>query len=120
MRRWTEIVDVVGQKSRMLREALAHAVPLVDGETLALDVSGSEVHLQGLENGRKAIEAAVRTVTGGTVRVVVRPADAAAGGVAEPRRLNRDLEREERLQRYRAKDPGLDATADALDLELLE
>ena len=49
VRRWTEIVDVVGQKSRMLREALAHAVPLVDGETLALDVSGSEVHLQGLD-----------------------------------------------------------------------
>ncbi|HLB38169.1 MAG TPA: DNA polymerase III subunit gamma/tau [Gemmatimonadales bacterium] len=122
VRRWTEIVDVVGQKSRMLREALAHAVPLVDGETLALDVSGSEVHLQGLENGRKAIEAAVRSVTGASMRVAVRLAGPAAGGGAggEPRRLNRDLEREERLQRYRAKDPGLDATADALDLELLE
>jgi hypothetical protein len=120
--RWQEIVDAVGQKSRMLREALTHATPLVEGETLALDVSGSEVHLQGLENGRQAIETAVRTVTGAAVRVVIRPAGPAVGGGAggEPRRLNRDLEREERLQRYRAKDPGLDATADALDLELLE
>jgi hypothetical protein len=34
--------------------------------------------------------------------------------------MSRDTEREERLQRYRAKDPGLNAAADALDLELLE
>ena len=122
VRRWAEVVEAVGQKSRMLREALAHAIPLVEGETLALDVSGSEVHLQGLENGRKAIETAVRSVTGASVRVAVRQAGPAGGGGAggEPRRLNRDLEREERLQRYRAKDPGLDATVDALDLELLE
>ena len=120
--RWPEVVEAVGQKSRVLREALAHATPVVDGETLALDVSGSEVHLQGLENGRKAIEAAVRSVTGASVRVVVRPGGPAAdaGRAGEPRRLNRDVEREERLQHYRAKDPALDAVADALDLELLE
>ncbi len=122
VRRWEEVVEAVGQKSRMLREALAHATPLVEGETLALDVSGSDVHLQGLENGRKAIEAAARSVTGASVRVVVRPAGPAAGpgGAGEPRRLNRDLERDERLQRYRSKDAALDAAADALDLELLE
>jgi DNA polymerase-3 subunit gamma/tau len=122
VRRWLEIVEAVGQKSRVLREALAHAVPVAEGEAVALEVSGSEVHLQGLENGRKAIEAAVRAVTGTSLRVVVRPCGSGAEGVAggEPKRLSRDLEREERLQRYRAKDPGLDATADALDLELLE
>jgi len=122
VRRWADIAEAVGQRSRMLREALAHATPLMDGETLALDVSGSEVHLQGLENGRKAIETAVLSVTGASVRVVVRPAapGVGAGGAGEPRRLNRDREREERLQRYRAKDPALDAAADALDLELLE
>ncbi|MBI2403796.1 MAG: DNA polymerase III subunit gamma/tau, partial [Gemmatimonadetes bacterium] len=122
VRRWGEIVEVVGQQSRLLREALVQATPLVDGETLALDVSGSEVDLQGLENGRKAIETAVRSVTGASVRVVVRPAGPGAGaaGAPEPRRLNRDLEREERLRRYRAKDPALDAAADAFDLELLE
>ena len=121
VRRWQEIVEAVGQKSRMLREALAHATPSLDGETLLLDVSGSDVHLQGLENGRKAIEAAVRAVLGSPLGVVVRPAGPAApSGGGEPRRLNRDLEREERLQRYRAKDAALDAAAEALDLELLD
>jgi DNA polymerase-3 subunit gamma/tau len=121
IRRWQEVIDAVGQKSRMLREALAHATPAVEGEALALDVSGSDVHLQGLENGRKAIEAAVRGVIGAALNVVVRPAGPAApGGGGEPRRLNRDLEREERLQRYRSKDAALDAAAEALDLELLD
>ncbi len=124
VRRWQEVVEAVGQKSRMLREALSHAAVVVAKEGIILEVSGSEVHLQGLESGRKAIEAAVQQVTGAPARVQVRPAGPGASPSAAPgeppRRLNRDAEREERLQHYRAKDPGLNAAADALDLELLE
>lgn len=121
LRRWEEIVDAVGKKSRLLREALSHAAPVVEGERLALEVSGSEVHLQGLENGRAALETVLRDVLGRAMRMVVRPATPGADSSAEgPRRLNRDAEREERLKRYRAKDPSLDAAAEALDLELLE
>ncbi len=124
LRRWEEVVDAVGQKSRMLREALSHAAVSLEEDVLVLEVSGSGVHLQGLESGRKAIEAAVRLVLGTAVGVRVRPAGpgGSSPGAPEepPRRLNRDAEREERLQRYRAKDPGLNAAADALDLELLE
>jgi hypothetical protein len=124
VRRWGEVVAAVGQKSRMLREALSHATPVMEGEVLVLEVAGSEVHLQGLENGRKTILAAVKQVTGAVLPVTVRPAGPGATASARPpeppKRLNRDAEREERLQRYRAKDPSLDAAADALDLELLE
>jgi hypothetical protein len=107
----------------MLREALSHAAVSVEDEVVVLEVAGSEVHLQGLENGRKAIEAALQQVLGRTARVRVQPG--ASGppspeAVDAPRRMSRDTEREERLQRYRAKDPGLNAAADALDLELLE
>jgi hypothetical protein len=115
-------VEAVGKKRRMLREALAHAVPTIEADRLVLEVSGSEVHLQGLENGRPVVESAVKDVLGLSLQVVVQPgasgpADAPPEG---PRRLNRDLEREERLKRYRANDPALDAAAEALDLELLE
>jgi DNA polymerase III gamma/tau subunit len=122
--RWSEVVEAVGQKSRMLREALSHAAVSVEDEIVVLEVAASEVHLQGLENGRKAIEAALLQVLGKPTRVRVQPgatgSPAAEAADAPPRRLSRDTEREERLQRYRAKDPGLNAAADALDLELLE
>ena len=123
-RRWPEVVEAVGQKSRMLREALSHAAVAIEGDVVVLEVAGSEVHLQGLENGRKTIEAALQQVLGKATRVRVQPASSPQsppGGSDEPpRRMSRDAEREERLQRYRAKDPGLNAAADALDLELLE
>ncbi len=123
--RWADVVEAVGKQRRMLREALAHATPGLEGDTLVLAVSGSEVHLQGLEEGRRAIEAAVRDVLGAPWRVVVRSGEPAAGRgePAEgqgPKRLNRDAERQERLKHYRGKDAALDAAADALDLELLD
>jgi DNA polymerase-3 subunit gamma/tau len=123
-RRWAEVVEAVGQKSRMLREALSHAAVSVEDGVVVLEVASSEVHLQGLENSRKAIEAALQQVLGRAVRVRVQPGASAPPSPeapeAQPRRVSRDIEREERLQRYRAKDPGLNAAADALDLELLE
>jgi hypothetical protein len=108
----------------MLREALSHAAVSIEDEVVVLEVAGSEVHLQGLENGRKAIEAALQQVLGRAARVRVQPGASGPPSPeatdAPPRRMSRDTEREERLQRYRAKDPGLNAAADALDLELLE
>ena len=109
----------------MLREALAHAVPTLEGDTLVLAVSGSDVHLQGLEQGRRAVETAVREVLGTSWQVVVRPGDQVSRGDTPapeegPKRLDRDAERQERLAHYRGKDAALDAAADALDLELLD
>ncbi len=49
---WGDILDAVGTRSRMVREALGHAAPLEAGDGLvALQVSDSEVHLEGLERG---------------------------------------------------------------------
>ena len=121
------MVEAVGRRRRVLREAMAQATPVLEGETLVLAVSGSEVHLQGLEGGRRAIETAVHQVLGTSWRVVVRPRDAPPPGDPPPgpageapKRLNRDAERQERLKHYRGKDAALDAAADALDLELLD
>jgi len=125
--RWGEVVEAVGRQRRMLREAMAHAAPVLEGETLVLAVSGSDVHLQGLEEGRRAIEAAVHEVLGTSWHLVVRsgvaappppPGDPPTGEA--PKRLSRDAERQERLKHYRGKDAALDAAADALDLELLD
>jgi len=100
---------------------------VLEGETLVLAVSGSDVHLQGLEEGRRAIEAAVHEVLGTSWHLVVRsgvaappppPGDPPTGEA--PKRLSRDAERQERLKHYRGKDAALDAAADALDLELLD
>jgi hypothetical protein len=41
-------------------------------------------------------------------------------GSETPQRLNQEQDREERLRRYRSKDPALDAMAEALDLEVIE
>jgi DNA polymerase-3 subunit gamma/tau len=123
--RWDDVVEAVGKRRRMLREALAHAVPALEGDTLVLTVSGSDVHLQGLDEGRRAVETAVHEVLGTSWRVVVRSGNQAPPGDVRspeegPKRLNRDAERQERLAHYRGKDAALDAAADALDLELLD
>ena len=118
--RWPAVVEVVGKRRRLVREALSHATPAaVEGDQVTLEVSDCEVHLEGLERSRDVIAKAVADVTGKAARVAYRP----ASGEARPknaRRLDREGERGERLKGYRAKDPSLDALADALDLEMLE
>jgi DNA polymerase-3 subunit gamma/tau len=120
---WPAVVAAVGKRRRMVREALGHATPaVVDGVDVTCDVSESEVHLEGLERSRELVAEAIREVLGAEVRVAYRPAAATveAPPPEEPRRLDRDGDREERLKQYRSKDAALDAVADALDLELLE
>jgi DNA polymerase III gamma/tau subunit len=119
--RWPEIVEAVAGKKRVLKEALSEASVSMESGAVVL-VASSEVHLEGLANGKALIREVIEAVTGQAVEVVVRAAGRpeAAGGEEGPRRLNADRERQERLSRYRAKDPGLDAAVEALDLELLD
>jgi DNA polymerase-3 subunit gamma/tau len=118
--RWPAVVEAAGKRRRLVREALSHAAPAaVEGDQVTLEVSDCEVHLEGLERSRDIVAKAVADVTGKAARVAYRP----ASGEAPPnnaKRLDRDGDRGERLKGYRAKDPSLDAMADALDLELLE
>lgn len=120
---WPAILATVGEQRRVVREALGHAVPAsVAGSDVTLEVSDSEVHLEGLERSRALVAEAIATVMGQPVRISYRPAS--GSGEAEPpansARLDREADREERLRQYRSTDPALDAVAEALDLELLE
>jgi DNA polymerase-3 subunit gamma/tau len=123
-RAWPEILNVVGQRRRMVQEALGHATPVaVDGDVVVLEVTQCEVHLEGLRRSVGLIEEVIAEVLGvGKVKVEYRPQDGDASTESSdpPQRLNRDSEQAERLRRYRQKDPALDAIAEALDLEVIE
>ncbi len=122
---WPAILDAVGSRRRMVREALGNARPVsIDGGEIAVAVPDSDVHLDGLERTRELVNEALQETLGNSkLRVVYQSSDDAQGrtaGAEGPQRRSRDSERSERLQRYRALDPALDSMADALDLELLE
>jgi hypothetical protein len=107
----------------MAREALTHATPAAVAEDeVTFEVSDSEVHLEGLERSRDLVAEAIADVVGKSVRIVYRAAaeQRPQAPAPEPKRLDRDGDRDERLKHYRAKDGSLDAVADALDLELLD
>ncbi len=120
---WDAVLESVGSRQRMLREALEHARPLeAVGNSVVLQVSDSEVHLDGLKRSRGKIEEAIGDVLGvGPVRVQYRSDSANPGqNSAVPKRLDRNAEQQERLQRQRERNPALDAIVDALDLEVIE
>jgi len=120
---WPRIVEVAGQRRRMVQEALGHARPVeVTEGVVVLEVTDCEVHLEGLTRSRSVIEKVIRDVLGsGSVRVEYRgKGTTTPGGDGAPQRLNQEQERQERLRRYRGKDPALDVIADALDLEVIE
>jgi len=122
--RWQEVLEVIRGRRPLVAAALEHAAPAgVEGTTVTLAVSESDVHLEGLERSRTEVEAGLQTVFGARLRVAYKPAG--PGAVAEPRtpegrRLDPQADRGERLKAYRAKDQALDVMADALDLELLD
>ena len=119
---WRTIVDEVGRRRPVLREALSDVTPTaIDGAVARLAV-GSASHLEGVDRARKGLAAAIHAVTGHRVRIELDNAGEEQENPvrSEPRRLNEESDREQRLHRYRQKDPSLDAAAEALDLELLE
>jgi DNA polymerase-3 subunit gamma/tau len=111
---WPAVVEAVGSKRRMVREALGHATPAaVKGKRVTFEVSDSEVHLEGLERSRAVLAEAIEEVLGSAVEIAYRSATEPAARPAppEPKRLDREGDREERLKQYRAKDGSLDAVA---------
>jgi hypothetical protein len=116
----------------MLREALARVAPVLDQDgAVVLEFPEGDVHREGVEQSRAVVEDALSQVSGALTRLVVRTATLPRSGgepgagsgrpdATEPRRLDRQGDREERLRVYRAKDPALDAAVDAFDLELSE
>jgi DNA polymerase-3 subunit gamma/tau len=118
--RWSQVLDLVAKKKRVVRESLAHATPVrvADG-ALHLAVSDAG-HLDGLDRARSVIAEAVADATGHKVRVVLESAAARVPAAVEPERLDQQGDRAERLRTYRGKDQALDTAAELLDLELTE
>ncbi len=121
---WPRIVEVAGQRRRMVQEALGHATPVaVKDGVVVLEVTECEVHLEGLTRSRGIIgEAMGQVLECGPVQVEYRARENDEEQTANeaPQRLNKVEEQEERLSRYRSNDPALDVIAEALDLEVIE
>jgi DNA polymerase-3 subunit gamma/tau len=120
---WPSIIDAVKQESRLLGAALADTqlseiAPPVVAVTLK---ESNPMVAESLERARDVVERVISGRVGAPVRLEVRPAGGAGPGAApRPKRRTDASDRAERLQQLRAKDPALDAAAEALDLEMTD
>ena len=121
---WPQVVQSVGRTRRMVREALSHATPVsVNEGVVELEVSDCEVHLEGLERSRNVIAKSIEEIVGLEVKKLEYKPHRANSDAAPKQpsgRLDKNAHHEEQLKRHRASDPGLDALAEALDLEVIE
>ncbi len=123
---WEDVVAAVRDRRPLVAAALAHASPVgVEGDVVVLRLADSDVHAEGLDRSRPVIEGALHEVFGAKLRVAFRGPKPTGGPKAapeptEPRRLDAETDRMERLKAYRAQDQALDVAADVLDLELLD
>jgi len=93
----------------------------VDGAAVTIrPLDTNPVHTEGLERQREALSQLVGRYVTGPVRIKLEGAASGERSVSRPERLTEEGARAERLKALRAKDPGLSAAVDALDLELLE
>jgi DNA polymerase-3 subunit gamma/tau len=119
---WPQVVADARAKSQLLGTLVAATeVTAVEGTTLVIRfLEESPVHAEGLERQREVLAHLVGRYVTEPVRI--RLAESGSAGPSRPRpaRLTEDGARADRLARLRAEDPRLDATVEALDLELLE
>jgi hypothetical protein len=100
-------------------------VVAIDGVTVGIrPLDPNPVHAEGLERQRDALSQLVGRYVTGAVRIKLEGGGGSGGSgersTSRPGRLTEEGARAERLKALRAKDPGLSAAVDALDLELLE
>jgi len=131
---WPRIVDDARAKSPLLGALLAQAeIAGLEGTTVAIRLLDlNPVHAEGIERQRDALAPLIGRYVTEPIRVQVASSGAAAMGspagsvtavtnvATRPARLTEESARQERLQMLRARDPGLNAAVEALDLELLE
>ncbi len=120
---WPAVLEAVGERRRMVREALAHATPTsVEDGVAVLQVAEGDVYLSGLQQHAHNVADAIQRMTGWVLRVVCEAGERTPKPqpASEARRLDRATDQEERLKLWRAKDAALDTVAEALDLEVLE
>jgi len=120
---WPQIVEAVKADKRLLGVALADTLLVeVAPPLVAVPLKeNNQMHAESLERQRDVVERVIGERVGAPVRLEVRPPEGGGGpGAARPRRRTDASDRAERLQALRAKDPVLDAAAEALDLEMTD
>ncbi|HZH80142.1 MAG TPA: hypothetical protein VFD68_02490, partial [Gemmatimonadales bacterium] len=119
---WPRVIEDARVKSPMLGALLERAeVVSVDGAAVTIrPLDTNPVHTEGLERQREALSQLVGRYVTGPVRIKLEGAGSGERSFPRPERLTEEGARAERLKALRAKDPGLSAAVDALDLELLE
>ena len=120
---WPRVIDDARAKSPMLGALLqVSEVAAVERGTIAIRLLDTNaVHAEGLERQREALSQLIGRYVTEPVRVTLESAGSGERAAApRPGRLTEEGARAERLKAMRAKDPGLSAAVDALDLELLQ
>jgi DNA polymerase-3 subunit gamma/tau len=119
---WPHVIADARVKSPMLGALLrVSEVAGVEGGTITLRLLDTNaVHAEGLERQRDALAQLVGRYGTEPVRIVLQGAGSGERPAPRPPRLTEEGARAERLEALRAKDPGLSAAVDALDLELLQ
>ncbi len=120
---WPQIVEAVKADKRLLGGALADTV-LVEVAPPIVAVAlkeNNQMHAETLQRHRDVVERIIGERVGAPVQLEVRPpADGSGAEAPRPKRRTDASDRADRLQALRAKDPALDAAAEALDLELTD
>jgi len=117
---WPRIVEDARREKPMLGALLPAVEPsAIEGTTVAVRVL-DPVHAEGLERQRESLAQLIGRYVPEPVRIKLEGAASGERSAPRPGRLTQDGVRAERLEALRARDPGLDAAVDALDLELLE
>jgi DNA polymerase III subunit gamma/tau len=119
---WPRVIEDARVRSPMLGALLERAeVVSVDGAAVTIrPLDTNPVHTEGLERQREALSQLVGRYVTGPVRIKLEGTASGERSFSRPERLTEEGARAERLKALRAKDPGLSAAVDALDLELLE
>jgi len=120
---WGDVVAAVRERSRFLGEALAATAPAaVDPPWVALRLlEPNALFAERILAQAQLVEEALERFTGQALRLrAPQPAPADPALAAQPRKLSEASIQADRLRGLRAKDPALDAAAEALDLEIVD
>jgi DNA polymerase-3 subunit gamma/tau len=119
---WDAIVAGAKERSPLLGTVLEQLRPVaVEGKVVRLSVGAGAGHmLEGARRQQSAIAELLVPAGGEGIVVQVIDSPAGVGQVERPKRLSETELRSIRLRELRAKDPALDAAAEALDLEIAE
>jgi DNA polymerase-3 subunit gamma/tau len=119
---WPEVVNRGKAQSQLFGAVLAALTPkAVDGRTVVLEIgSDAGPMLEGARSRQAAIQELVAGAVGQPIEMRLVESGAKPVAVERPKRLSENDLRGQRLREIRAKDPSLDAAADALDLEIVE